>query len=82
MGAGIYDTVLRDVVKQIIVCCANVVGIKAELQHFHIGVIRIPNHLSDRIGHIAQILNNDGFVAHVLPHLSEQRHAGPLFPMA
>ena len=76
MGSCICHTVLRIVVRKIIVGTAGISGIKRKLQDLHSRKSTVMDKLTYGICHIAKILRNDLLPAKGLLHFAEQIDPG------
>ena len=81
MGSCVCHTVLRIIVRKIIVGAAGISGIKRKLQDLHSRESTVMDKLTHRICHIAKILRNDLLPAKGLLHFAEQIDPGTFFPV-
>ena len=82
MGPGIDSAVSVVIIGHIFPASRGIPGIEGKLQDLHVGIAGIPDQLSDRICHIAQVLGNDLKIREGLLQGSEDVHAGALLPEA
>ena len=82
VGTGVDHGIDGIVVGQIVIGRAGVTGVEGKFQNLHAGETGIPDQLTDRICHIAQVFRNHFMPAQIPFHAAEQIDAGTLLPVA
>ena len=81
VGSRVCHTILRIVMRKVIIGTSGIPGIKSKLKDFHSRETTVMDKLANRICHITKILRNDLLPAKGLLHFAEQIDPGTFFPV-